>query len=287
MNRLVVIVVGALAVAAGWLVLRQGQLSRRLDALERENALLVDALAQKPDLSKEEFKAVTQRLETAEAFMNAVEGRLTNASMLLTQLQSASRQLLTQARPNVAATELSGRVWSRVDPTSIATSTPSQPSTPASSHSSGGELLRRSWGPEQVVGPPDTFDAGDRPTAWAPRSSQGGKDEWLQVNYDRSVELSEVRVHETYNPGAIAKLVAVLPGGGETMIWEGVMSPGQAPLETTLTVPPGVRAQSIKIYFDRTRAPGWNEIDAVELVARDGTRQWASSAMASSSYADQ
>ncbi len=287
MNRLVLIVAGVLAVAAGWLVLRQGQLSRRLDALERDNVLLVDALAQKPDLSKDEFKAVTRRLETAEAFMNAVEGRLTNATILLTQLQSASRQLLTQTRPPAVATDLSGRVWSRVDPTSIAASTPSQPSTPASSHSPSGELLRRSWGPEQVLGPPDTFDAGDRPTAWAPRLSQGGKDEWLQVNYDRSVELSEVRVHETYNPGAIAKLVAVLPGGGEAVIWEGVMSQGQAPLETALTVTPGVRAQSVKIYFDRTRAPGWNEIDAVELVARDGTRQWASSATASTSFADQ
>src|SRR6185503_11724761 len=80
--------------------------------------------------------------------------------------------------------------------------------TPVSSHSPTGELLQRGWGPEQVLGAPDTFDGGDRPTAWAPYSSQGGKDEWLQVNYDRAVEVAEVRVHETYNPGTVAKLAA-------------------------------------------------------------------------------
>ncbi len=31
---------------------------------------------------------------------------------------------------------------------------------------------------------------------------------------------------------------------------------------------------------------GWNEIDAVELVGRDGSRQWATAATASSSYPD-
>ena len=32
--------------------------------------------------------------------------------------------------------------------------------------------------------------------------------------------------------------------------------------------------------------PGWNEIDAVELVAKDGTRQWAYLVSASSTYAE-
>ena len=47
-----------------------------------------------------------------------------------------------------------------------------------------------------------------------------------------------------------------------------------------------VRASRIKVYLDTTRQRGWNEIDAVELVGKDGTRQWASRASASSSYAD-
>jgi hypothetical protein len=32
--------------------------------------------------------------------------------------------------------------------------------------------------------------------------------------------------------------------------------------------------------------PGWNEIDAVELIGRDGSHQWAKQASASSTYAE-
>jgi len=53
-----------------------------------------------------------------------------------------------------------------------------------------------------------------------------------------------------------------------------------------VTVEDEVTAKVIKVYLDTKRRHGWNEIDAVELVGRDETRQWASSAKASSSYAD-
>jgi hypothetical protein len=45
-----------------------------------------------------------------------------------------------------------------------------------------------------------------------------------------------------------------------------------------------IQANQIKVYLDRQRSPGWNEIDAVELIARDSSM--AASAMASSSYAE-
>jgi hypothetical protein len=136
-----------------------------------------------------------------------------------------------------------------------------------------------------VLGPPDTREAGDIPTAWAPKSSNGGE-EWLHVNYDRAVDISEINVRETHNPGAISKITALLPTGQEIVVWEGTEPPAQPPVDMKFTVPPGVQAQSVRVYLDRQRVPGWNEIDAVELVGRDGTRQWASSATASSSYAE-
>ena len=40
----------------------------------------------------------------------------------------------------------------------------------------------------------------------------------------------------------------------------------------------------MKVYLDTKRVAGWNEIDAVELIGRDGSRQWAKGASASSSY---
>lgn len=145
---------------------------------------------------------------------------------------------------------------------------------------------KRSWGPEQAAGAPDTFQAGDISTAWAALERDAGE-EWLQLEYERAVDIAEIRVRETYNPGAVSKITALLPNGGETTLWEGVEPPSEAPVEMTFQVPPGVNANSIKVYLDTRRVPGWNEIDAVELIGRDGTRQWAKQASASSTYAEQ
>jgi hypothetical protein len=280
MKYLVIVCLALLLGVTVWLALRQQRLERDLKTVQGENILLAQELAQRPSLSPEEFRTVTRQLENAGAFIDAVEGRLTNASALLAQLQTASQNFTASSRSR-SAPGLENLGQRRPDLPSLLSG------QAVSSHGPDGQLLQRNWGPEQVVGPPDTHAAGDIPTAWAPLSSQGDRDEWLQVNYDRAVDISEIRVRETHNPGAIAKLSGVLPDGQEVVIWEGITPPAEAPTDTGFAAPAGLQAQSVKIYLDRTRAPGWNEIDAVELVARDGTRQWASSATASTSYADQ
>src|SRR4030095_6980538 len=145
MTRLVPFLFGEVAIATVWLCFRQDRLTRQVEKLQAENTRLNQLLANKPDLTKEEFTAVSRRLENAEAFMDAVEGRLTNASMLLAQLQQASRRLTATPPPGVAVEER----WSRRRPIMTESSQVAdpglvQPKTPASSHSPTGELLSRS-----------------------------------------------------------------------------------------------------------------------------------------------
>lgn len=99
------------------------------------------------------------------------------------------------------------------------------------------------------------------------------------------MEISEVRIRESYNPGAISRVSATI-NGQEVGLWEGITTGGPAPRDFVVPAPPGFMSQFITIYLDTARVPSWNEIDAVELVGRDGSRQWASSAAASSTYAD-
>jgi hypothetical protein len=143
-----------------------------------------------------------------------------------------------------------------------------------------------SWSHRQAAGPPDTPEAGDYRTAWAPRSQDGGA-EWLKLKYPQATEIATINIHETYNPGAVSKVTARLPDGSEKVIWEGVEPGGTAPVETTIQVPPGVRSDQITVHMDTTRVAGWNEIDAVEIIGRDGKSQWASESSASSYYGDQ
>jgi len=143
---------------------------------------------------------------------------------------------------------------------------------------------KRGWGTEQVIGPPDTVRPGDAPTAWAPLKANDGQ-EWLAVGFDQAVEVAEVRIRETYNPGAISKVTAVV-NNEEVTLWQGTAAQGSTPRDFVVPVSDNVQTDSVIVHFDTTRVGSWSEVDAVELVGRDGSRQWAKSADASSTYAD-
>ncbi len=138
------------------------------------------------------------------------------------------------------------------------------------------------WGAMQAAGPPDSA-AGDQRTAWAPATEDGGQ-EWLQVDFERPVEAATIIVRENCAPGAIVRISAVNDGGSEVPLWQGE-APKVLPVSNTPFGATGnVLTNRVKIYLDTKKVPGWNEIDAVQLIGRDGSRQWAVGASASSSY---
>lgn len=147
---------------------------------------------------------------------------------------------------------------------------------------------RRSWGPEQAVGPPDTFEAGDIPTAWASLTPDG-QEEWLQLDYGEAVLPVAVLVHETFNPGAVTKVRLFRADGEEVDVWSG-KDPTPADSARGVSILPlkvDFKTLRVKILLDSAAVPGWNEIDAVGLVDEFGLTHWATSAQASSTYAEQ
>lgn len=156
---------------------------------------------------------------------------------------------------------------------------------PRAAAASKASASRRSWGPEQMIGAPDTDLAGDYPTAWASLDPDGGP-EWVVVDFPKEVEVGQVRVRETLGPGAIFMVSAILADGSEKILWHGTEPAAEAPVEMEFNPSSQVRSRRIRVQLDTSKVPGWNEIDAVELLGTDGTRQWASGAWASSTYAD-
>jgi len=57
-------------------------------------------------------------------------------------------------------------------------------------------------------------------------------------------------------------------------------------MDSVFEVPPGIRSDKLRVELDTKRVAGWNEIDAVELIGSDGTRQWATESTASSYYGE-
>jgi hypothetical protein len=108
----------------------------------------------------------------------------------------------------------------------------------------------------------------------------------LVVDFPKEVEVAQVRVRETLGPGTIFMVSAILADGSEKILWHGTEPAAEAPVEMEFNPSSKVRSRRIRIQLDTSVVKGWNEIDAVELVGTDGTRQWASGAWASSTYAD-
>ena len=144
----------------------------------------------------------------------------------------------------------------------------------------------RNWSPGQALGTPDTPTGGDQVTAWA-SSSADGQREWLLLDFATPVVPKLVRVFEMCSTGALDKVEVTKPDGTEVVAWTGIdplprgqqMGTSEVPL-SGLEFP----VDRVRLHFDSPNVPGWNEVDAVGLVARDGTVQYAVAAQASSIY---
>jgi len=137
------------------------------------------------------------------------------------------------------------------------------------------------WHALKACGPPDADPKNDDPNAWASTSGDMGV-QWLELTFPNTVRATGVRIFEVNSPGAVAEVKARGPGGEWTTLWSGSANGNGAPLliewpQTAFNV------KTIRIVLDTDRTPGWNEIDAVELLGGGG--QWAKYATASSSYA--
>ena len=143
-----------------------------------------------------------------------------------------------------------------------------------------------SWDAKQMIGPPNTPNAGDITTAWASATPDGCK-AWVELDFAKPVAPSRIEIYETYNPGAVYQVSAFIDGT-ETRLWKGkdptstqvAMGVSHIALKTKSPI------SKVRIYIDSPAVAGWNEIDAVSLIGKDGTKQWASDARASSNYSD-
>jgi hypothetical protein len=272
----------AMAIIIGWLAKEQTDLQKRIAALEAPGQSGVPkvmslAATHGPGSSEPPVAAETRR--QMDEMRNAIQS-------LHTELADSRQATVREAEARAAATARDETLAAINDASahgiSANRSFPSQQFVP---HYAGGP--KRSWGHEQATGAPDTREAGDIPTAWASKNPDGGV-EWLELDYERAVGVDSIRVMESHNPGAISKVAVIRPDGGEETVWEGNLadSARNELLQSDFKVPRNVQGQKVRVYVDTGRVPGWNEIDAVQLVGKDGTQQWAVGSTASSSYSD-
>ena len=119
------------------------------------------------------------------------------------------------------------------------------------------------------------------------RKRPDDQDEWLALEYAEAIVPTAILVHETYNPGALVRVTAFRLDGQEVELWKG-RDPTAMDAEmgvSEIPVKVDFKTCRIKIYIASKDVPGWNEIDAVGIRDKDAKIHWATSADASSTYA--
>jgi hypothetical protein len=120
----------------------------------------------------------------------------------------------------------------------------------------------------QVTGPPNVDKYGDAPSAWAPATTDAGI-EWLDLKYAKPVYATGVSIRESYGSGAVIKVELFDEQGGAHTAWAG--NDPTTELNYLLVKIPktAYKTARVKVTLATNVIPGWNEIDAVQLVGSD------------------
>jgi hypothetical protein len=145
---------------------------------------------------------------------------------------------------------------------------------------------KRSYGPEQLIGPPDVTQGTDNPSAWCSLGADD-QDEWLLLEYAELIQPTAVLVYANYNPGSVGKVSVFKLDGSEVEVWSGedptpVDSPNGI---SVIPIKVDFKVNRIKVYLNSIDTPSWNEVDTVGLRDLAGTIHWPTAADTSTTYA--
>lgn len=141
----------------------------------------------------------------------------------------------------------------------------------SSSYAGSARGKQASWSADQMIGAPDVNTYGDNGNAWASMDQDKGN-EWVKLTFKKPVYATEVRIRMTYNPGAISKIEVLDQQNKSETVWQGTdkekynkkIAYYVAEFEKTQSL-----VNAVKITLDSKAVPGWNEIDAVQLVGTE------------------
>lgn len=124
------------------------------------------------------------------------------------------------------------------------------------------------WHGEQALWAPNVFPThADDSRAWASEDADGGI-EHVTVSFSYPVRATSVLIVETFNPGAVMR-VDDLTDGRATALWSGTASPATSSRIMRLDLAQPRTIDTLRIVLDTRRVSGWNELDAIGLIAAE------------------
>ncbi len=124
------------------------------------------------------------------------------------------------------------------------------------------------WSANQATGAPNVDKYGDDGAAWTSKTPDGGI-EWLDLKYAKPVHATEVRVRESCGSGAVIKIEIYDELGQAHAVWQGADPTTELNYFMVKFPKTAFKTDRVKITLATNVVPGWNEIDAVQLVGMD------------------
>jgi OOP family OmpA-OmpF porin len=128
------------------------------------------------------------------------------------------------------------------------------------------ELTEVQYSAVQVLGKPNVLPAaGQSPNAWTPDKPK--RKEWIKVGFDRPIEIQQVAVAESFNPGALYRLLLYDEQGTEHVVrtFNPVSVPLQGRMLNIMMEKTPYKVAAVKLEFDGAALPEYFSIDAIAI----------------------
>jgi hypothetical protein len=120
----------------------------------------------------------------------------------------------------------------------------------------------------QATGAPNVENYGSSPAAWSTKTPDAGI-EWLDLQYAKPVHATTVRVRESYGSGAVIKVELFDEQGVAHTVWTGSDPTKDVNYLVCEFPKTAYKTARVKVTLATNIVPGWNAIDAVQLVGTD------------------
>lgn len=129
--------------------------------------------------------------------------------------------------------------------------------------------LAKPFSAQQVLGKPNKLPAyGESPCAWRPATADNPHGEWIQVSFDRLIQVQTIVVAESFNPGAIKTIKLYDTAGKSYVVYH---QPHPAPVEAKSRLfvhhipPTPYKVAALRLELQTSSVPGFNQIDAIGI----------------------
>lgn len=128
------------------------------------------------------------------------------------------------------------------------------------------ELTSVQYSAQQILGKPNVMPAvGQNPNAWTPDRPK--RKEWIKIGYEKPMQIQQVAIAESNNPGALYRILAYEENGTEHVLQ--TLNPQAIPTKGRMLnifiEKTSFKVASLKLEFDGAPLPDYFSIDAVAI----------------------